>query len=34
LRINGHGVRGPDGAYVGGQVDPTELVVLEELGRG
>jgi hypothetical protein len=34
LKINSRGVRGPDGAYVHGQVDPAKLVVLEELGRG
>lgn len=34
LKINSRGMRGPDGAYVHGQVDPAKLVVLEELGRG
>ena len=34
LRINATGVRDESGAYLEHQVDPSTLVVLQELGRG
>ncbi len=34
MMVNAKGLRGKDGAYVSNQINPSELIILEELGRG